>query len=57
MSWQDWIVALIGVTIVAAGIFRIAAGIKKRKGFDPCANCPQSDCPSRRTSASERKQD
>ncbi len=54
MTWQDWVVAAIGVAIVAWGVVRIVRNIKKRRSlFDPCASCSEKDCPSRGSRSSE----
>ena len=48
MTWQDLVVAAIGVAIVIWGVVRVAINIERRKSlFDPCASCSEKDCPSR----------
>ncbi len=48
MTWQDWVVAAIGASIVIWGVVRIVCNVKKRKSpIDPCASCSERDCPLR----------
>ena len=48
MTWQDWVVAIVGVAIVVGGVVRVAINLKRRKSlFDPCASCSEKSCPSR----------
>lgn len=54
MTWQDWVVAAIGATIVIWGIVRIAGNVKKRKSLiNPCASCSESNCPLRGNHSSD----
>ena len=56
MNWQDYAVAAIGGAIVVAFVVHLVRAIKKRKDYNPCANCPQADCLSKKNPKSKREE-
>lgn len=57
MNWQEYAVAAIGIFITVLAVVRIVNAIKKRKAYNPCANCPQTDCKLKELRGSECEKD
>ncbi len=43
MNWQNVVVAIIGVAVAAAVVWRVVCMFRSKR-FDPCRGC-QKDCP------------
>ena len=49
MGWQDWVVAAIGVALVAWLVVRLIRRVQGRSNGSPCCGCECVDsCPSAR---------